>query len=656
MNRMTDKRQLLFVAFVFFAAFIALAGRLLQYQVIDAKVIVEQSNKVIERKIVLPAKRGAITDSEGNIFAYSLENSTVFFDKTKSIDINEELVALFEVYPEANITELKDQIVNSEKDIVQIIDSLPRAYLRLVKRLGIEAIEVKTTAKRVYPNNCLASHVIGFTNIDGVGLSGLEYTQENYLRGVDGYIETKTDSHGRRLAHSNSNVVEPINGYTVVTTIDQTIQYYIEDAIELGCQISNAQKVMAVLQDSKTGDILGMATYPDFDPNDYREPVCDIQIQQIENMTEDQTAIDIMQQYWNNPVTQQLYEPGSTFKIFIGLVGLEEGKTVNESGFYCEGSKIVTGKTIKCWKHSGHGQQNLAQAFQNSCNVAFMDIVAAIGKDTLYDYISAFRLNKRSDIPLNGEAKPILTPIEDLYPVDLARLGFGHNISLTPLQMMNVLSVVANHGTLIQPRIIKEIRDEYGNVIEAFEPRNMGHVVSQKTADNVLEILEGVVTEGSGKRAYIPGYRIGGKTGTSIKIIDGRYDDDRKVFASFAAIAPIDDPRFNLIVIVDEPQTESIEGSTVAAPIAKEIMTNVLAYMKIEPTDRGDTQMTTVPNLIGASFAEAQLLAAEAQVKLVLSENAAAEDIEQDRIVDKQYPLSGTLVIQNDKVFIKFEE
>ncbi len=656
MNYRIKKGRLLFVAFVFFAAFAILAARLLQYQVIDAAVIVAQSNKKVERKIVLPAKRGTITDREGNVFAYSLENSTVYFDKTKSENIDQELDALFEAYPDINITQIREKINNSEEDLVAIIDNLPRVYLRLVKRLGTEAIVVNTIEKRVYPNNNLASHIIGFTNIDGVGLSGLEYTQENFLRGVDGYIETKTDARGRKLAHSDSNLVEPINGYTVVTTIDQTIQYYLEDAIEVGCQASGAKKVMAVLQDTKTGDILGMASYPDFDPNDYRKPVCDIQIQEFENMTEDQTAIDIMQKYWTNPVTQQLYEPGSTFKTFIGLVGLEEGKSAVNSGYYCEGSKVVTGKTIKCWKHSGHGQQNLTQAFQNSCNVAFMDIVAAIGKDTLYNYITAFRLNKRLDIPLNGEAKPILTPIDNLYPVDLARLGFGHNISLTPLHMLNVFNVVANQGTLIQPRLIKEIKDENGNVIESYRPRDMGRVVSQKTADTVLEILETVVTDGSGKRAYIPGYRIGGKTGTSIKIIDGRYDDDRKVFASFAAIAPIDDPRFILIVIVDEPQTDSIEGSTVAAPIAKEIMTNVFAYLKIEPVDRGDVQMTTVPNLIGSSFAQAQAIAGQSQVHLVLPEGLTADSIDPNRIVDKQYPLSGTLVIQNDKVFIRFEE
>ncbi len=656
MNRTTDKRQLLLVAFVFFTAFIILAARLLQYQVIDAKLIVEQSNKVIERKIILPAKRGAITDSNGNIFAYSLENSAVFFDKANSIDVDEELNALFEVYPEIDVVAIRRLIDDSVEDDVEIIASLPRLYLRMVRELGIKAIVVETTAKRVYPNNCLASHILGFTNVDGVGLSGLEYTQENYLRGVDGYIETKTDSRGRRLAHSNSNVVEPINGYTVVTTIDQTIQYYLEQAIEMGCQASQAKKAMAVIQDAKTGDILAMAAYPDFDPNDYRKPVCEVQERQIAELAEGQSAVTVMQQYWNNPVTQQLYEPGSTFKMFIGLVGLEEGKTSLGSSYFCQGSKEVTGKTIKCWKPAGHATQDLAKAYQNSCNVAFMDIVAAIGKEKLYDYIDAFKLNKRAELPLNGIAKPILVPLDKMYPVDLARMGFGHNISLTPLQMLNVLSVVANHGTLLESRLIKEIRDEHGALVEAFKPNNLGPVVSPKTADAVLQILETVVQEGSGKQAYIPGYRIGGKTGTTIKIIDGGYEDDEKVLASFAAIAPLDDPRINMLVVVDEPHTDRLHGSTVAAPIAKDILTNVLAYLEIEPADAGDVQMTTVPDLIGSSYAQAQAIAAQSSISLALSEDALAENGTNNKVITKQYPLGGTLVVKDAKVYVRFEE
>ncbi len=656
MNRITDKRQLLFVAFVFFAAFIVLAARLLQYQVIDAKIIKEQSDKRVNRKIVLEAQRGSITDRNGNVLAYSLANSAVYFDKSKSQDVNKELQALFDVYPEIDVNLLKQEINDAEKDKVVIVKSLPRMYLRFVKRLGLRSIIVETTAKRVYPNNCLASHIIGFTNVDGVGLSGLEYTQEDNLRGIDGYIEAKTDERGRKLAHSESNVVEPVNGYTIVTTIDQTIQYYLENAIELGCQASRAKKVMALIQDAKTGDILGMASYPDFDPNHYKEPVHDIQREQIANLEEGKSAVDVMMQYWNNPVTQQLYEPGSTFKILIGMIGLEEGKTVNSSAYHCAGSKEVTGKTIKCWKTTGHGKQSLVEGFQNSCNVVFMNVVDAIGKKKLYEYLHAFKLDERSDIPLNGEAKPILTPLENLRPVDLARLGFGHNISLTPLQMMNVLSVVSNHGTLLQPRLIKEIKDENGTIVEAFPVRNAGRVISRKTADNILSILESVVKEGSGKNAYIPGYRIGGKTGTSIKIINGRYDDDRKVFSSFAAVAPIDDPRFNLIVIVDEPQSKNVHGSTVATPIAKEIMTNVLEYLEIEPDGAVEVQMSTVPNLIGVSFEEAKQIAEKSQISLVLSEDIEAEAVDDAAIVDKQYPLEGTLVIKGGKVYIKFEE
>ncbi len=655
MRQRNNRTQLLIIAFIFFIAFIVLAGRLFQYQILDAARINAQSDKRISRKIKLPARRGLITDINGNVFAYSLDNSSVYYNKEEAEDIEVEIDALYRAYSEFDKAAAIEKIKNSDKKLVKIIDTLPRNDLALVRRLAIKAIETHTTVKRVYPNNNMASHILGFTNVDGVGLSGIEYTQEEYLKGIDGFIEARTDEHGRKLASSSVNSIEPINGYTVVMTIDQTIQYYLEEAIELGCQVSQAKKVMAVIQDSRNGYILGMASYPDFDPNNYMKPTCDVQIAEVENLEEGKTVVDVMSKYWNNPIVQQLYEPGSTFKIFIGMVGLEEGKTSNNSGYSCPGSKVVTGKTIKCWKTAGHGGQSLVDGFKNSCNVVFMNVVDAIGKEKVYEYIDVFKLNQKSGIPLGGEAKPIVTPLKDLRPVDLARIGFGHNISLTPLQMLNILSVVSNHGRLIQPTLIKEIKAEDGTVIKSFEPRDAGRVISQQTADNVLQILEQVVASGSGKNAAISGYRIAGKTGTSIKIVNGRYDDDRKVFSSFAAIAPADDPRFNLIVIVDEPQSANVHGSSVAAPIAKQIMSNVLAYLKIEPEKEVDVVMTTVPNLIGLSYQQAVEEARRAGLRLVLSK-AAEEGEASGGTVAKQYPLEGALIIKNAEVYIRLKE
>ncbi len=653
MKKFDNRRQLLFMAFVFFTAFVLLAVRLFQYQIVDAQLISAQSDKRISRKIKLPAQRGLITDAKGNVFAYSLENSAVYYDKTKAVDTDSEIERLFQAYSKFDKDEMIKTINESPSDVVEIIESLPRNNLTLVKRLGIDAIETKTTAKRVYPNNNMASHILGFTNVDGAGLSGLEYTQEEYLKGIDGFIEARTDEHGRKLASSSVNSIAPVNGYTVVMTIDQTIQYYLEEAIELGCQVSQAKKVMAVIQDARNGAILGMASYPDFDPNDYMAPTCDVQVEEIENLAEGDSAVDVMAKYWNNPIVQQLYEPGSTFKIFIGMVGLEENKTTNNSTYSCPGSKIVTGQTIKCWKSAGHGSQDLEDGFKNSCNVVFMNVVDAIGKEKLYQYIDVFKLNQKSEIPLGGEAKPILTPLKDLRPVDLARIGFGHNISLTPLQMLNILSVVSNHGKLIQPSLIKEIKTEDGTIIKSFEPREVGRVISQKTADNVLAILEQVVASGSGKNAAISGYRIAGKTGTSIKIVNGRYDDDRKVFSSFAAIAPVDDPRFNLIVIVDEPQSANVHGSSVAAPIAKQIMSNVLSYLKIEPENDIDIKMTTVPDFIGLSYQSALEKARSSGLQLVLSDR---EQVTEGAEIAKQYPLKGALIVTNGEVYIRLKE
>lgn len=648
-----DKRPLIILYFIISLFFVLFALRLFQYQVVDYQAIVKQADSRISRKIILPAKRGKITDTAGNILAYSLEVNRVYFIKSQSKNMQIELAELQNAIGEIDIATIEQTIVEGTEDRVLIVDQLAQDKLKLVESLSHASLETEAKTERVYPNETLAAHLLGYTDIDGIGLHGLEYTQNELLSGKKGYIETRTDENGRKIAFSEADVVEPINGYTIETTIDQTIQYYVETAIKSGREVSEAIKVMAVVQDAKNGDILAMASFPDYDPNDRMQPIYPEQVEALNNRAEDVSEVAIMSQYWRNPVIEEVYEPGSTFKIFIGAVGLEEGATSYHHSYYCDGGETVTGQRIKCWYHAGHGTQNLVEGFQNSCNVVFMNIVKALGADKVYQYIKTFQLDQKSGIPLNGEASPQLTSIDKLMPVDLARIGFGHNISLTPLQMMKVLGVISNHGVLTQPRLVKRILDEDGQVVKTYDPNVIGQVISQKTADDVLGILETVVTDGSGRRAAIPGYRIGGKTGTSIKLINGKYVDDDLVFSSFAAIAPTDDPQINLIVIVDEPRSKNVHGSTVATPIAREILVNVLQYLEIEPTT--DTALTTftAPNLIGMSLKDALASAKKINVELVDAAGGALDKVDQSLIIGKQYPLEGTLISPGSQIYIQ---
>ncbi len=639
-----NKKRLRLVFTIILLLFVIIAFRLFQLQIVDYQKIQNESTKLLQRNFELKAERGDIVDRNGAPLAYSKEQTALYYHKNLSEDVDAEIDLLFNSYSAFDVEEVKTKIKESEAEKLIIIDDVDADYIDVVRALEPPAFRLQKRNVRIYPNGSLASQILGFTEMGGKGINGIEYSCNDYLAGKSGGLKVKTDRDGRRIASAEPDLEPAINGNKVVLTIDSTIQLYLEKAIKAGFEVSNADKVMAIMQDARNGDILAMASFPDYDPNKRLKAIYDVQESQVENKTEEQSDYDIMSKYWRNPVVEELYEPGSTFKIFTGMLGLEENATYNDKQYYCAGSKDVTGVNIRCWFHSGHGEQNLVRGFQNSCNVVFMDVIGAIGAKRTYDYIKAFQLDKKSDIKLNGEASPLLTPLDKLQPVDLARIGFGHNVSLTPLQMMKVLSVVASGGELYQPRLVKAIYDENGDLIEEFPVRAQGQVISSEVANNVLHILESVVTDGSGRNAYIPGYRIAGKTGTSVKIINGQYLDESKVYSSFAAIVPVDKPRFNLLVIVDEPKTKNIHGSTVATPIAREIISNVLHYLKIDPADNLQHNMVSAPQIIGKTLQQAKIDAESLGITLVNNNGGEEQESDLEKMIVKQYPLSGTLI------------
>ncbi len=644
-------RRLRFIHFMISLILIIFVARLYQFQIIDKHIVKKQSDLSMSRTIQMPATRGEIRDRNGVILAYSLETYDVYIDKSKLINLDTAIQEITKAYPLASKTEMTTLFQESKDNEVLVLKSVSIDYVKSIRAISDDSILVKTKMTRVYPNGSLASHVLGITNRDGKGIEGLEATADSWLAGKDGSIETRTDELGRKLAFAESVEVKPVEGYTVYTTIDRTIQYYAEQAIKTGYAFNEAKRVTAIVQDAKTGEILAMANAPDFDPNKPREFLYESQLKAYEAASTETDKLNIYYNMWRNPAVSDLYEPGSTFKIFTGLVGLEEAVVSRNSKFVCYGFEEVSGKKVRCWVYpKTHEDETFEEGFQDSCNVVFMEVMKKLNRHAYYDYLKSFGLVDKSTIELGG-AKPISRQEKDASVLDLANMSFGHAISITPMHVMNILETVSNDGKLIQPSIINRVETRTGEAIAQGNRQVVGQVVSEATAKEMREILTTVITKGSGKKAYIPGYTIGGKTGTAIKSGAGGYKDERKVYSSFAAIVPSDKPVFNVLVIVDEPKNE-VFGSLVAAPIAREIIYNTLQYLEVPSEAVTGQAVVVIPKLVGGTVANA--IAVSKQLGLTVqdinTETGISEDL--NAIITKQYPLPGTLSSIDNVVFI----
>lgn len=409
----------------------------------------------------------------------------------------------------------------------------------------------------------------------------MELKYDKVLSGLPGRWIKNTDAAGRQLAYGIEKYYEPVNGLNVMLTIDEVIQHFTEKAVEGALIKTGAQRVMAIVMAPKTGDILAMTVKPDYDPNTPRIPLDEEEKERYETM-EQKERTKLWNKMWRNPIISDTYEPGSTFKLITSAAGLEEGVIEPNSPFYSPGYSIVAGQRIKCWRHyRPHGHQTFTEGVQNSCNPVFIEVAQKLGSEKFYKYLDAFGFKDKTEIDLPGEGGSIIQNINTAGPVGLATMSFGHGISITPIQLINAISSVANDGKLMQPRVVKELTDDSGNVIHRYEPKFVRQVLSEKTAKELKLIMESVVTDGSGKKAYIPGFRMGGKTGTADKIVDGRYAKG-KVYSSFVAVAPVNDPEIAVLLVVDEPQGTHF-GSLTAAPAVQEIARDTLRYMEIEP-------------------------------------------------------------------------
>ncbi len=615
----SNKKRLKIALWFMMVLLLLLIARLVKVMVIDSEELENRAASQQTRNTTLSATRGKILDSTGVVLARNATAYKVVIWPSSIKDDEKERVA-------KELSSLLDmdyakvlEKVNANKQEIVLARQVERETVDKIEsmKLGI-GVGTAIDTKRYYSSGSLFSQLLGFTNIDGEGQAGLEQKYEKYLAGKNGRMVTETDGKQNPLPYGVQEIIEATDGCDLILTTDAVMQSALEKACKEALEVNKAASVQGVIMDCTTGEIKAMTTQPDFDPN-----------------SPPRNDMALLNSLMRNRVVTDSYEPGSTFKL-ITLSAALDSHTVNTgTGFYCDGGCTVNGERIKCWRSGGHGSQTLYKAVQNSCNPSFVKMALSMGTETFYDYIYSFGFGSSTGSGITGESAGIVTHQKYITENTLARIGFGHSIAVTPLQLVTAVSAAVNGGKLMQPYVVDSIVAPDGTVVLKNEPKVVRRVISEETSALVRDIGESVVSEGSGKNAAIPGYRIGGKTGTAQKYgADGKIAQG-KLIASFIGFAPADEPKYVCLILVDEPQVGTIFGSTVAAPFVKQVMEEVLRYAGYLP-EQASTSVT-VPAVTDITIAEAK----RELEKIGLT--ATYQD-DENEIVTAQVPIEGKSV------------
>ena len=574
---------------------IVIVLRVFYIQVVEYQKIHELANSLWSRELPIGADRGIIYDRKGKVLATNLTTTSLVLIPNQ-IKNKEETAKKLSSILKADYNDMLSHI--SKKTSIERVHpegrQLSYEIAKQISDLNIDGVYLVKESKRYYPYKNLLSHALGYVGIDNQGLSGLELTYDKYLTGKNGAIKYFSDGKGNRL--EVSEVYEkPQNGMNIYLTIDLDLQLAIERELDNVMMKYNPEHALIVAMNPKTGELLALASRPDFDSNNYKKY--------------DQETINRNLPVW------MTYEPGSTFKIVTLASSLNE-KTVNlfEDHFFDSGSIHVDGATIHCWKHGGHGEQTILNVVENSCNPGFVYLGQKLGKERLMNYIETFGFGSKTGVDLNGESSGILFSLNKMGPVELATTSFGQGISVTPIQQVTAVSAAINGGSLFKPYIVKSIVEpETNSTILNQEPVLKRKVIEEETSKQVRFALESVVARGSGRNAYIESYRVGGKTGTAQKVSDGHYMAGNYIL-SFIGFMPANDPEIVVYVAIDHPIGVVQYGGTVAAPIAKSVLESAIPILGIKESAEGiekeyfyyDVKYVIVPEVVGLDVKEAQ--------------------------------------------------
>ncbi len=545
------------------------------------------------RNIPFAPKRGEILDRNGTVLAYNISSPSIMAVPAQVRNPQQTAAALADLL-HMSASDVMKQITQKQL-IVRIQPGGRKVEMdkaQQVRELNLPGIIVAEDNKRYYPFNDLAAHVLGFTGIDNQGLSGAELYYDQELRGIAGSVSFLADAGGGAMPNTSEQYTAPKDGLNLQLTIDKSIQSILEREMDQAVLQFQPQHVIGIVMDPNTGEVLAMGGRPTYDPGHFSEYPADT--------------------YNRNLPIWMTYEPGSTFKIITLAAALEEKKVdLLHDHYYDKGVIEVAGAKLHCWKRGGHGSESFLEVVENSCNPGFVVLGQRLGKEKLFDYIKSFGFGQKTGIDLRGEENGILFKPSQVGPVELATTAFGQGVSVTPIQQIAAVSAVVNGGELYKPHVAKAwISPESGKVMRQFEPEPVRKVISAETSKEVRMALESVVAKGTGRNAFIDGYRVGGKTGTAQKVVNGRYSPNEHI-VSFVGFAPADDPKLVVYIAVDDPKGIQF-GGLIAAPIVKNIMEDSLRYMGIEPRQQqlekeyryGDTPILDVPDLRGMTVGD----------------------------------------------------
>ncbi len=629
------RRKLLIASALAVLLLLALLVNLYYVSIVKGPEYARMAQRQWQSSLSLKAERGKILDRNSNVLAESYTTYMVCVNPpaiTEDAD-RERIANILNTLLNVNYETIINKMNKLNKDgkpyqQVKIKDQVESNIIaQLVTFQENKAISYYADVKRNYPEGNLFGQLLGFTNVDGDGQTGVELSYNTILSGVDGKQISETDRDGQEIPGGESSYIAPIAGATVQLTVDTGIQGFLQNALEEAARTNLAKYAYGVVMSPKTGEIYAISSYPTINPNNPPR-------------TDAETLLDLSRQR----MVTETYEPGSVFKVVTLAAALDSG-TVNDSvTFNCKGSLNVLGQKIKCWRSRGHGKETLAQAVQNSCNPAFMSMALKMGTDRFYEYIYAFGMNDKTGVGIGGETTGKVTHRKYIRDTDLARIGFGQSISCTGMQMAMAVCAAVNGGELLKPYYVQDVTAPDGTSLEHNERTVVRQVISADTSAQIRRYLTGVVDSGSGKNAAIPGYSVGGKTGTSQK-----YDENGKVsstllVASFVGFVPADDPEYLCMIIVDEPQVPVVYGSTVAAPYVQQVLRNVLTYFSV-PMDRKESAVP-VPDVRGMTVEEAvsALNKVGLEATFMESEKAAA--------VQRQSPSPGNMVVKGSPVIL----
>ena len=651
-NRIIQTRTLLLLGAFGVLTFVLLFTKLYHWQITEHDELQSVAVRQQTLRTTVEASRGTIYDRNGTILAMSASAENIFISPKEIIENDQDqnliaggLAEILDLDPADILKKMEKTNSQYEELKKKADDELADKVREFINENDLKGVFIRPTSKRTYPKGTLASQVIGFANENG-GAMGLEAAYNDELTGENGMVVTARDRDGRSVLYQYDQYFDAENGCDLHTTLDTTIQYYLEKGVqELEARFGTGKGAEGIVMDVNTGAVLAMASLPTYDLNSPGTVYNDFL---TSGMTEEQVLEnmrDLLNKQWRSKAINDTYEPGSTFKTLTLAMALEENVVDLNTGFYCSGSVKIEGETINCSKRApGHGQQNLTQAFANSCNPAFINIGLRIGNDKFYQYMLDFGLTEKTGVDTTGEASGFVNSEIKYSTLALACYAFGQNFNVTPIALLAAQCACVNGGYLYTPYLVEEITDQDGNVVSKHDSTPIRQVVSEETSALVRDIMEYEVTSGTGKNGQVAGYRIGGKTGTADK---GQTGD---VVVSFLCFAPADDPQVIMLITMDTPSRATgtyVSGGNMVAPTASTVMAEILPYLGVEPSYSAEELLgmdTTVPNVIGMSVEEA---------KTKLKDRALSYKIVGDgETITDQTPAGGAIIPGKSSVIL----